>query len=42
MFNIVVKKYGNPDNLIYEEGESLVLDQKLSKNKSRVCRSKFC
>ena len=27
MFNIVVKKYGNPDNLIYEESESLVLDK---------------
>ena len=27
MFNIVVKKYGIPDNLIYEETESLVLDK---------------
>ena len=27
MFNVVVKKYGNPDNLIYEESESLVLDK---------------
>ena len=27
MFNIVVKKYGNPDNLIYEKAESLMLDK---------------
>ena len=34
MFNVVVKKYGNPDSLIFEETKSQKINDDASKNKS--------